>query len=144
MSPQASRKRGVSQAGLAASSLATQMSKKRKPLARRVAKLEKLNKKQQKSRGHKEVVASANVTSAAPLLVTFQSQQGNSPGQYRQSEAFAQTGIFDYWILANSRSANYNSNALRVIIGFIRHGAKSISASTVLNDLFGTSSPARS
>lgn len=115
---------------------------RRKPLSKRIARLEKINKKQQKSRSVREFTSSfQGITYAAPFLLKFTAQQGNGAGGYQQSEAFAQTGIWSCTLIWGSRTANLNNNQVRIIIGFIRHDGGSATAASVCTDLFGTATP---
>jgi len=140
------RKRTYSQAGVGTSTAPVNrgppVKKARKPLTKRIARLEKINKKQQKSRSVREFNSGGtNVNYTAPLLLKFDAQQGGGPGGYSQSEAFAQTGIFSLGISMASRGTNYNNNAIRVIIGFIRHEGAAATASTVCSELFNSTTP---
>lgn len=146
MLAQGSRKRSQSQAGMSQSRQAPPVLRvarpPRKPLSKRVARLEKINKKQQKSRCVKELSNSFQaITYAAPVLVKFTAQQGNGPAGYINSEAFAQSAIFSMTLLWNSRTANLNNNQIRILIGFIRHDGAAATAGSVCTDLFGTATP---
>lgn len=140
------RKRSYSQAGVGGSTAPSQrgppVKKAKKPLAKRVRRLEKITKVQNVSRGLVEFSSGGVLVNAAnPLLIKFSSQQGAGHDRYINSEAFAQTMILSANILSGQRNANFNSNQIRVILGFCRYDAIAVTAADVLQDLFGTATP---
>lgn len=137
MLSQGSRKR-VSQAGVAPASA----KKARVALSRRVHHLEKLNKKQRKTRKVAEAYASGqSVTNAAPHYMALSSSRGDSPSQYVANEAFLQTGILSVRMNFPSRTTNLNNSNFRIIGGFIRHDATTLTATGICQDLFGKTNP---
>lgn len=112
--------------------------------ATRIAKLETLSRAQNKTLKHKRfgaATATLDNANTGPLLVLFESKTGDGEDEFQGLEGFLSKTEVRMRLNLPVRTTNFNHNRFRVIMGYIKYDARGISATTLVNNLFGTSVP---